>query len=418
MPAKQYIRFARANARFLAFGLAMTFVSSAGQTYFIGAFGPAIRADFGLSHTAWSGIYMIGTLLSAALLPWTGQQIDRMPLRRYSLLVGAGLVVATAFMAGVPSAALLVVAIFLLRQTGQGLSSHVGATSMARHFDADRGKAVALVSLGFAAGEAVLPLLAVLAIAAIGWRATYGAVSLILLVTLLPAVWLLLGRHEVRYGQDEERRTDDGETGGAVRSWSRTEVLGHGRFYLLLPAVLAPSCIVTALFFHHIELANMKGWSAAWITGNYWVYAVGTVLSSLAAGPLIDRITTVRVLPGFLMPMVAGLMIIWAFDGAVWALPYLFLVGLTTGVTYTAVTTLWAEVYGVRHLGAIKSLVFALTVFASAIGPIAMGAAMDAGVSVEDICAAFAVYCVAATGLLIVGLAGFRRPAAAPAIGD
>ena len=79
-------------------------------------------------------------------------------------------------------------AVFLLRQTGQGLASHTGTTATARHSGAHRGKAVALVSLGFAAGETALPLLAVLAVAAVGWRAAYGGAALVLAAPLPPAL--------------------------------------------------------------------------------------------------------------------------------------------------------------------------------------------------------------------------------------
>ena len=419
MSAHGYPRFARANARFLGFGFTMAFASSVGQTYFIGVFGPAVRGEFGLSHTAWSAIYMAGTLLSAVALTWTGPQIDRLPLRRYTTLVCVALVIAAAFMAQVPSAAWLVLAIFLLRQAGQGLASHIGTTSMARYFDADRGKAVALAALGFAAGESLLPVAAVLGIAALGWRASYGVAAVLLALCLLPTVWWLLRHHDARHRDHLERLArqapggDSGAgtgvgSGASVPSWSRAEVLRHGAFYLLLPAVLAPSFISTALFFHHLELAAAKGWSAAWITGNYWVYALGTVLASLASGPLIDRITAVRVLPGFLAPLALGLLVIWGFDRAVWALPYLFLMGLTSGIAFTALTALWAEIYGVRHLGAIRSLVVSLSVLASALGPLAMGAMMDAGVTVEAICGIFALYCAAATALQMLGLRGLR----------
>ena len=406
-----YLHFARANARFLGFGFTMTFASSVGQTFFIGVFGPAVRADFGLSHTSWGAIYMAGTLLSATALTWTGPWIDRMPLRRYAILVCLALVMAAAFMSQVPSAAWLVLAIFLLRQTGQGLASHVGTTSMVRYFDADRGKAVALAALGYATGESLLPVAAVLGIAAIGWRASFGAAAAILALCLLPAVWWLLRHHDVRHRDHLDRLERQGIGGDAgsgrpatVPSWSRAQVLRHGSFYLLLPAALAPPFISTALFFHHLEMAAMKGWSAAWITGNYWVFALGAVLASLVAGPLIDRITATRVLPGFLAPMALGLLAVWSFDQAIWAMPYLFLLGLTIGIAFTTLTTLWAEIYGVRHFGAIRSLVMSLTVLSSALGPVVMGGLLDANVSVEAICGLFALYCVGATGLLTLGL--------------
>ena len=410
-----YLRFARANARFLGFGFTMAFASSVGQTFFIGVFGPAVRGEFGLSHTSWSAIYMAGTLLSAAALTWTGPQIDRLPLKRYTTLVCTALVIATAFMAQVSSAAWLVLAIFLLRQTGQGLASHVATTAMARYFDTNRGKAVALAALGFAAGESLLPVAAVIGIAVLGWRASYGTAAVVLALGLVPAVWWLLRHHDARHRDHLESLARQAPGAGAgtgsaaiVPSWSRAEVLRHGAFHLLLPAVLGPSFISTALFFHHLELAAVKGWSAAWITGNYWVYALGTVIASLAAGPLIDRITAVRVLPAFLVPMTLGLLVLWGFEQALWVLPYLFLLGLTSGIAFTAVTALWAEIYGVRHLGAIRSLVVSLSVLSSALGPLAMGALMDAGFSVEVICGLFALYCVAATGLLMLGLRGLR----------
>ena len=170
----------------------------------------------------------------------------------------------------------------------------------------------------------------------------------------------------------------------------------------------APSFIGTALFFHHLGLAEAKGWSAVWITGAYWIHAAGSVFAALMAGPLIDRITAVRVVPAFLLPMTLALLIIWAFDDRYWAWPYLFLLGLSGGITYTALTALWAEIYGVGHLGAIRSLVVSLSVFASALGPLAMGAMMDAGLSVEDICGLFALYALFATGLMRLGLHGYR----------
>ena len=416
MPAPGYLRFARENTRFLGFGFTMAFASSIGQTFFIGVFGPSVRAEFHLSHTSWSAIYMAGTLLSAAALTWTGPRIDHLPLKRYTTLVCVALMIAAAFMSQVPSAAWLVLAIFLLRQTGQGLASHVATTSMARYFDTNRGKAVALAAMGFAAGESLLPVAAVIGIAAFGWRTSFGATAFLLLC-LLPVILWLLRHHDARHRNHLEhlsRKATGGNAGAraertaVVRSWSRGEVLRHGAFYLLLPAVLAPPFISTALFFHQLELASVKGWSAAWITGNYWVFALGTVLALLAAGPLIDRITAVRVLPGFLAPMALGLLVIWGFEGAVWALPYLFLLGLTSGVALTALTSLWSEIYGVRHLGAIRSLVVSLGVLASALGPLAMGALMDAGISIKAICGLFALYCAGATVLQTLGLRNLR----------
>ena len=64
------------------------------------------------------------------------------------MLLCAGLVVACFAMGIAPVVAMLVVAIYLLRLTGQGLMVHIFSTSMGRYFDADRGKAISVSAMG------------------------------------------------------------------------------------------------------------------------------------------------------------------------------------------------------------------------------------------------------------------------------
>lgn len=405
MSLVDYITFAGRHRQFLAFGFLLTFTSSAGQTFFIGLFGPEVRLAFDLSHTEWGGLYLAGTLASAMVLPWSGQLIDRMDLRLYVLLALVGLAVACLVMSLAQSIIMLTIAIFLLRQAGQGVTSHAAATSMARYHGNDRGKALAIASTGIAVGEAILPVLAILAIASLGWRNTYGLAGLVILLVMLPAaLWLLRGhraRHDLHLA-----RTVAATSSSPTPSNDRTrrQMLGEPRFYLMLPAFVAPSFIMTALFFHHLTLAEGKGWSATWMTGQYWVFALSAVIASLAAGPLIDRLTAARIMPLFLVPLTMALFLLTPAEAAGWLILYLALLGLTSGIAFTGFTALWAELYGASHLGAIRSLVGAISVFASALGPVTAGALLDAGTAMETIALGFAAYCLGATLLLLQAL--------------
>lgn len=413
-----YLAFAGRNRRFLAFGFLLTFTSSAGQTFFIGVFGPEIREAFGLGHTGWGGLYLVGTLASALLLPWTGQWIDRLDLRSYVALALGGLAIACFAMSVAHSIVMLTIAIFLLRQMGQGVTSHAAATSMARYHGADRGKALAIASVGMAFAEALLPVLAILAIAAIGWRATYGLASLVILLVLLPLALVLLRGHSARHERhlaSEKTRSTMGRS--TTPDLNRREMLTEPRFYLLLPAFVAPAIIMTALFFHHLTLAEGKGWSAAWMTGQYWVFALSAMIASLAAGPLIDRLTAKRIMPLFLLPMVLALILLVPAEAPIWLLPYLALLGLTAGISFTGFTALWAELYGTGHLGAIRSLAGAISVFASALGPVLVGILLDAGMAMEIIGLGFAGYCLIATLLLLQALRVPALRSRSPTIG-
>ncbi|MDA8638058.1 hypothetical protein N9L49_05555, partial [Rhodospirillales bacterium] len=58
---------------------------------------------------------------------------------------------------------------------------------------------------------------------------------------------------------------------------------------------------------------------------------------------------------------------------------------------------IWAELYGVVHLGAIKALVWALMVFASALSPPMMGVAIDHGIRMDTIALMSAIFLLGAT---------------------
>ena len=118
-----YWRFALSNPRFLGFGFLLAFLSSAGQTYFIGVFGADIQAEFGLDAGSWGRIYMFGTLASALLINWSGALIDRIDLRLFTALALLGLSAACLMMGSVASPAMLIFAIFLLRHFGHSAVS-------------------------------------------------------------------------------------------------------------------------------------------------------------------------------------------------------------------------------------------------------------------------------------------------------
>jgi len=402
---KDYRDFVAKHRRFVSFGFLFAAASSFGQTYFIGVFGPSIQEEFGLSHTEWGTTYLIGTLASALVLPWTGRYIDRMNLVSYSYLVLALMICACLFAAGTPGAIWLVLSIFFLRQAGQGLMSHVAITSMGRYFDSHRGRAIAIATLGFACAEAILPYLAVVLIALIGWRQTYVGAALILVLGLVPLVSMLLRGQASVDSRAERSDTADASNPPSQRSWTVAEMVRDRRFLLMLPGLTAPSAIITALFFHHLNIAAAKGWSAEWITGSYGMYAIAVTFTSLISGPFIDRLGAVRLVPFMLVPLMIALLVLSVFHTPFSAWIYLIMIGIHSGISHTAVTAMWAELYGVEHLGAIKSFATAVSVFASAVGPVTLGVLLDYQLTVELICVLLATYTLIACVLLMWALA-------------
>ena len=76
-----YAFFPQAQCQVARRGCVLTFMSSFGQTFFISIFAGEIRAEFGLSHGEWGGIYALGTLASAIVMVWSGGLTDRFRVR-------------------------------------------------------------------------------------------------------------------------------------------------------------------------------------------------------------------------------------------------------------------------------------------------------------------------------------------------
>jgi sugar phosphate permease len=398
-----YWRFARSNLRFLGFGFFLAFMSSAGQTYFIGVFGQGIQADFGLDAGSWGRTYMVGTLASALMINWTGALIDRVDLRIFTAVTLFGLGSACLVMGSVTSPLLLVIAIFMLRQFGQGLSSHAGITSMARYHSANRGKAIALAAIGFAFGEALLPVIGIYASQIWGWRYTYYGVALVVMCSIPLALWLLKGHGDRHIAHNEALNKRNREEKPQL-DYTRRQVLAEARFYFLLPAMIAPSMIGTALFFFPAEIASAKNWSSLWLTGNYWLYSLVSVGVTIYSGLLIDRFSARRVVPLFLLPLALGLVVLNISDHAFMVWPYMLLMGVSSGLYFTGLSALWAELYGARHLGSIKSMTNAIMVFASALGPALVGTLLEWQIPFPMISMMLVAFCLLATVMLVYTL--------------
>jgi MFS family permease len=208
-------------------------------------------------------------------------------------------------------------------------------------------------------------------------------------------------RRHAAHTEEQDRRANEG---GGRGDYTRRQMLAEPRFYYMLPAMIAPSMIGTALFFFPAEIARAKDWSSLWVTANYWLYSAVSVAVTIYSGILIDRFSARRVLPFFLLPLALALVVINLSSHAYLVWPFMLLQGITSGLYFTGLSALWAELYGARHLGAIKSLTNAVMVFSSALGPAAVGTLLEWQVSFLTITLMLAGFCVFATLALIHAL--------------
>lgn len=370
-----------ASRRLLLFGLLATLFSAFGQTFFIGLFSGLWRDEFGLSNARISLLYSSATLISGILIIKLGRWLDHIPLPRYTAAVVLAFAAGCALMALAPAAWVLLPGILLLRLCGQGLMGHIAMSTMARYFISGRGRALSIAQLGFPLGEACFPLLVVAALATMHWRSLWwlAAMSLLLLLPLL-----------LRLSRDVPAVEEQAIAGESHAS--RRHVLRDLRFYLILPVILAAPFIITGLFFHQAAVAAAMRWPMTLLASAFIVFAVFQVGSGLLTGWLIDQFSARRLMRFYLFPMGLACLLLW-LDNSRWlAFVYMGLLGISAGANSTISGALWAEMYGTRHIGAIRAMQHALMVVSTAASPLLLGIFMDAGIDMRALAAVMGAY--------------------------
>ena len=170
----------------------------------------------------------------------------------------------------------------------------------------------------------------------------------------------------------------------------------------MVSGVIAPSFIGTSVFFHQAHIGEIKGWSRELIAGSIALAAITTVVFSLISGWLIDKLSARQLLPSFLIPLAVGNILLGWMDSATAIIIYMILHGISNGISNTLFGAIWPEVYGTRHLGAVRSLIMAAMVIASALGPGATGWLIDYGIDFDTQLIAMGVYCFITTLLMLM----------------
>ena len=383
----EYLNFLRRNWLFLLAGFLLTFTSSYGQTYFISLFAGVIKGDFGLSDGQWGGIYTIGTTLSAITMVWAGVLTDRFRVRVLAFGVMVALAGACLAMAVVPNWIALIFVIYALRLTGQGMMSQLGQVAMVRWFEASRGKALSLSSMGFAAGQAFLPIIFVALFASFHWRSLWVLAAVLVLLTI-PVILMLL-----RQERTPQSMADQAQRAGMNgRHWTRGELLRSGLFWMMIPMAIGPAAWGTALFFQQVHLTEVKGWELVEFVALMPVYTLSAVASTFLSGWAIDRFGVSSVLRIQMLPFALSFIVLAYADTLLVAGIALVIFGAGQGMQSTAPAAFWAEYYGTRHVGSIKAVAAALMVFGSAIGPGVTGLFIDLGVDFPQQMLPIAVY--------------------------
>lgn len=388
----------------IAFGFLATFMSSFGQTFFLGLFNPYFQHAAGLGTAGVSLLYGIATLASGSLLFWLGGAMDRLSLRGAVVVTLLIFIAGGLFACGTHDRIMLLATFFLLRLGGQGLLTQLAVVSAARNGGRRKGSTIAWATMGVILGEAVLPAGVLALLGFFYWRGLWFAVVALLVVVVLPGLLALSRGIHWR----DQPRAHDSTTAAPV---GRGALLTDPRFWGGAAILLIPPFMATGFLFEQSDITQLMGWRPDAIGAAFTVFAICRAAGTWGYGHAADRFGAVRMARLHLLPMalafaslalpLGGASIWCAFAG----------IGFTNGANSVLGGALWVDLFGTASVGTVRGVFAAAMVLASALAPVTVAGILALGASAGGLGLGFAVY----AGLvpLLVGPLLNRAPARA-----
>ncbi|OUV04054.1 MAG: hypothetical protein CBC42_01290 [Betaproteobacteria bacterium TMED82] len=368
---------------FILFGLLMSFWSSFGQTFFISLFSAEIRNELNLTHGTFGTLYAVATLTSAMCLFWLGKSIDRFAIQSISVFTLAATSLSAFYFSFVWSASMLLIGLFFLRLSGQGMMYLVYSTAIAKRYAFVRGKALALSGFGLNIAEAFFPLIVVATLTSTNWKYIWLILSIFSFLSFAPFISSLTGKpsREKEFFKvpcELDKQPKPQISRGAV-------IRDYGFWIVIVWLTIIPAFTVTGIFFHQILISELKNIELIDWAGFYLWYAVAALTGGILSGIVVDRYTAQ--LSAFVtqVPMVLACYFLIYGENTFSTFLFFIFFGLASGTLQPMINSLLAERYGVRWLGDIKSLIMPLNVVASALSPVIMGLMIDYGASLKQL---------------------------------
>ena len=359
-------------------GALVAFSSGPGQSFIFGVFLDSLIEDTGLTRTAISGLYAIGTGVSAFMVFTVSRLADRFGARTTLIGAATGLGIACFGMSWAHGALMVFLAFSALRALGQG-SMTINATLLtAQWFVAKRGRAVAVMGLGFPLSAAILPPATRFLIDTIGWREAYMVLGVMVWVLVLPGAIFVVRERPEDMGLHPDGAAEApahevaaaAEAAASQRPVVRPRVLSSPRFWLLALPLATPALVVTGLIFHQTGIVEENGLTAQEAAALFIPYAFVSAGISMLAGFAVDRLGPKLTFALSMSLLLAAMLVAQVMDTAVVAIAYAMLIGAANGISRIVQGVTWAHYYGREGLGRVQGSATMVGIAASAFGPL------------------------------------------------
>ena len=338
----------------------------------LGVFFTSIEEELGWSRATIALAFTIGSATGSVIHALIGRLLDRYGARM--VVVAAGIIIALAmvglswmqepwhfwmaFGAGRGSALAGI-------QAGTGVA-------LANWFLRKRGRTIAIRSIGQRAGQSIMPMVIFAIMAVAGWRAAFLSLAGVTAVLIILPSFIYIRRRPEDMGMTLENMTPEelaalnnggGDRRGLARlsrqvrdvSFTLAEAKRTRAFWLLLFFVIVERFALGSINLHMVANFEDKDIARGLAVSTLSIFAATSAVTGLPWGLVFERLS-VRFGAMLMSALLAvSMLVLLVADNYPLAVLFAVLFGLATGAGSIVEGLLWADYFGRRHLGAIRS---------------------------------------------------------------
>jgi MFS family permease len=349
-----------------------------GRTQGLGLITEPLIADLGIGRVDYAQLNLWATLIGALFAIGIGRFIDRLGARIVLTTVAAALGIVVCAMSAVDSFGALAVAVTLTRGFGQSALSVISLAMVGQWFMRGVDSAMAVYSIVMSIGFMIaFPVVGSL-VQSWGWRSAWFAIGIALLVVLAP-LSLALARTA---GGSEDPPLQNGRRGASLDAPEREgatwqQALSTPAFWTFSIGAALYGLVASGIGLFNESILAERGFSADVYYQTLVVTAITALIGNFGGGCLATRISLTNLLAISLFVLALGLAALPHLTTIGQVMAWATAMGLGGGLVMVLFFSVWARVYGRAHLGRIQGAAQAMTVLASAIGPLLLAACVE-----------------------------------------
>jgi MFS family permease len=342
-----------------------------GRTQGLGLVTEPLLHDLQIDRVLFARINLWATLIGALFCLGVGRLIDRFGSRLILTVVTIALAIVVLLMSGAKGVAAMAIMITLTRGLGQSALSVVSITIVGKWFVRRLNLAMAIYTVALSVGFMLaFPTIGTIVVRN-GWRTAWWTIGLALLFGLAPLSFLLVRRSPESCSlQPDTQLTEDRVSDHATEGFTLMQALLTPGFWVFGLAAAVYGLIASGIALFNESILAERGFDASTYHRSLVIVALTALMGNFLGGWLAAKWSMNRLLALAMILLAGSLLALPHVSTQMHVAIYAVVMGLAGGFVIVIFFSFWSHAYGRAHLGKIQGAAQALTVVASAVGPL------------------------------------------------